>query len=197
MSFLSDMPPSSPYLQMMTSNLKIFNYPPVGREKWWYSYSLSWMEKTLILSSKIFKLFKMTRAILNSDNYQRFPIRFDKWYAILSHVLFLPPSHSYVEIDHKQVRVRMGWAFYSEFPRTAISSISLMETNRIILSRGVHGWADRWLVNGSAQGIITIKLRTKQRGYMISFPLQLKQLLVSVEEPMELIDALENHIENA
>jgi hypothetical protein len=91
----------------------------------------------------------------------------------------------------------MGWAFYSKFPRTAISSISLMDTNRIILSRGVHGWADLWLVNGSAQGIVTIELRPKQPGYITSFPLQLKQLLVSVEEPMELIDALRNHIENA
>lgn len=139
----------------------------------------------------------MTKRILNNGKSQRFPILFDRWYGILSSALFLPPSRSYVEIDNKQVRVRMSWAFYSHFPITVIASVSLMKTNRIILSRGVHGFAGRWLVNGSGQGIVTIELMPKQSGYVICFPIRLRQLLVSVEEPMELIEALKNHAENS
>jgi len=135
----------------------------------------------------------MTKTILNNDNPQRFAIRFDKWYGFLSRALFLSPSRSYVEIDNQQVRVRMGWAFYSHFPRTAIASVSLLETNRIILSRGVHGWAGRWLVNGSGQGIVIFELRPKQWGYLICFPLRLRQLMVSVAEPIELIETLKKH----
>jgi hypothetical protein len=135
----------------------------------------------------------MTERILNNGKLQRFPILFDKWYGILSSALFLSPSLSYVEIDNKQVRVRMSWAFHSDFPRTVIASVSLMETNGIILSRGVHGFAGRWLVNGSGQGIVTIELMPKQSGHVIGFPIRLRQLLVSVEEPMELIEALKNH----
>lgn len=86
----------------------------------------------------------------------------------------------------------MGWAFYSHFPRTAIASISLMETNRIILSRGVHGWGGRWLVNGSGEGIVIFELRPKQWGYLIGFPLRLRQLMVSVEEAKVLIETIKD-----
>src|ERR1700737_3595792 len=55
---------------------------------------------------------------------RRFPIRFDDWYRILSTVSFLPPSRAYVDVDDHDVHVRMGWAFRSRFPRSAIASIT-------------------------------------------------------------------------
>ncbi len=136
----------------------------------------------------------MTKKIFNNAKPKRFPILFDKWYAILSSALFLLPSRSYVEIDNQQVKVQMAWAFRCHFPKMAIAKVTLMETNRIILSRGVHGWGGRWLVNGSGTGIITFELIAKQWGRMIFFPIKLKQLLVSVEEPMKLMEALKNHL---
>jgi hypothetical protein len=105
---------------------------------------------------------------MSSDKPQRFPIRFDEWYGILSSALFLPPSSSYVEVDSDQVRVRMGWAFRCRFPRAAVASAA--ETHKSPLSRGVHGFAGRWLVNGSGQGILTVDLTPGQRGYVIGFP---------------------------
>jgi hypothetical protein len=119
---------------------------------------------------------------------QRFPIRFDPWYAILSSALFLPPADSYVEVNDEEVLVRMGWAFRSHFPRTAI--VSAAETPTRPLSRGVHGFAGRWLVNGSGQGILTISLTPAQRGYVMGFPVRLRQLMVSVLEPSGLAAAL-------
>jgi hypothetical protein len=119
---------------------------------------------------------------------ERFPIRFDTWFITLSSALGLPPSRSYVEIDGEEVRVRMGWAFRARFPRTAVASMA--ERNQNPLSRGVHGFAGRWLVNGSAEGILTIDLTPDQRAYVLGFPVRLRQLLVSLQEPEKLATML-------
>jgi hypothetical protein len=111
----------------------------------------------------------------------RFPIRFDPAYRIFSTALFLPPSHSYVEIEGDQVNVRMRWAFRTRFPRSAVTSIT--EPDMSPLSRGVHGFAGRWLVNGSGKGIVSLDLEPPQRGYVIGFPVRLRKLLLSVEDP--------------
>jgi hypothetical protein len=117
-----------------------------------------------------------------------FPIRFDPWYRVLSRIVLLPPSVSSVEVEGEEVRVRMGWAFQSCFPRAAIVSVSKLDGRPI--SRGVHGFAGRWLVNGSGQGIVSLELNPRQRGYVMGFPVRLRTLMVSVEEPAALAQAL-------
>ncbi len=120
---------------------------------------------------------------------RRFPISFDNWYRLLSTALLLPPSSSYVEIDGSQVYVRMGWAFRSRFPRLAV--MSAMELRKKPLSRGVHGFAGRWLVNGSGRGILSIELvDPPQRAYIMGFPVRLRVLIVSVSDPAALASAL-------
>ncbi|SRR5260221_13629062 len=118
----------------------------------------------------------------------RFPILFDRWYGLLSTAVFLPPSGARVEINGDQVRVRMGWAFRAQFSRTAVTAAG--ETHERPLSRGVHGFAGRWLVNGSGRGIVRIDLDPPQRAYMMGLPIRLRQLLVSVAEPAMLARAL-------
>jgi hypothetical protein len=120
----------------------------------------------------------------------RFPIQFDPWYRVLSSILFLPPSSSYVEVSRDEVQVRMGWAFRTRFPRAAVASVA--EMHRRPLSRGVHGFAGQWLVNGSGRGILRIDLIPSQRGYVMGFPVRLRQLMVSVTEPAILAKALMN-----
>jgi hypothetical protein len=118
----------------------------------------------------------------------RFPISFDRAYGALSTALFMPPSASYVEIDGDEVAVRMGWGFRARFARSAVRSISPCRSAP--LSRGVHGWRGRWLVNGSGRGIVTIDLSPPQRGYVVGFPVRLRQLMVSMEDPDGLAAAL-------
>jgi hypothetical protein len=91
----------------------------------------------------------------------RFPISFDRWYRVLSTVLGLPPSSSYVSVTQDQVEVRMGWAFRSCFPRAAVVSGSELDITPV--SRGVHGFGDRWLVNGSGRGIVRRRFDARQR----------------------------------
>jgi hypothetical protein len=130
----------------------------------------------------------MMNGIIRGGKPQRFPIRFDEWYGVLSRVLFLSPEASFVEVDSQQVRVQMSWGFRACFPRAAV--VSAKETGERPLSRGVHGFAGRWLVNGSGQGILTIDLMPSQRGYVMGFPVRVQQLMVSVTEPKALAVAL-------
>jgi hypothetical protein len=115
---------------------------------------------------------------------RRVPIQFDKVYGWLSSALLLPPSASYLEVDDREVHVRMAWAFRARFPRNAV--VSAERSDRRPLSRGVHGFAGRWLVNGSGDGIVVINLNPDQRAYVMGFPVRLRQLLVSVSDPVGL-----------
>ncbi len=125
----------------------------------------------------------MTRA-----STARFPIRFDPAYRALSRIVRLPPSDSFIEIVGGEVRVRMAWAFRASFPASAIASVT--EHRRVRLTRGVHGWAGRWLVNGSADGILDLALSPDQGAVVAGFNVRLRNLLVSVEDPAGLRAAL-------
>ncbi len=119
---------------------------------------------------------------------RRFPIRFDAAYSLLFRALLIPPSDSFLELDGDEVRVRMAWAFRARFPRSAVRSVA--RYGRKPLSRGAHGWAWRWLVNGSGDGIVRIDLAPDQRGHVTGFPVRLRMLLVSVEDRAGVIAAL-------
>lgn len=119
---------------------------------------------------------------------KRFSIKFELWYRALSSALFILPSASYVEVDERDVVVRMAWAFRAHFPRTAVRAVA--PRNAWVLSRGVHGFNGRWLVNGSGDGLVTIRLEPAQRAYVLGVPVRLRELIVSVEDAQALSDAL-------
>ncbi len=122
------------------------------------------------------------------DRALRFPIRFDRAYGLLSSALLLRPADSFVEVRGGEVRVQMAWAFRARFPRSAVASAA--EHRRATLSRGVHGLAGRWLVNGAGAGIVALRLQPGQRAHVLGFPVRLRELLVSVEDPAGLMKAL-------
>lgn len=111
----------------------------------------------------------------------RFPIRFDGWFRLLSSALLLPPTESYLEVDGDTVNGRMGWAFRCSFPRSAVARTERLTSRP--LSRGVHGFAGRWLVNGAGDRVLTIDLQPEQRASVLGFPVRLRQLMVSVDDP--------------
>jgi hypothetical protein len=118
----------------------------------------------------------------------RFPIRFDGWYGALSSALLILPSASFVEVNDDLVTVHMGWVFDARFPRSAVAVSRQLEFAP--LSRGVHGFAGRWLVNGSGDRIIVMDLEPRQRARVMGFPVSLRRLMVSVHEPLALLEAL-------
>lgn len=118
----------------------------------------------------------------------RFPIRFESWYRVLSSSLLLFPSKSYVDVSDDAVSVRMGWAFSTTFPRSVVVAASRLE--RPPISRGVHGFGGRWLVNGAGDGILVMDLEPSQPARVLGFPVKLRQLMVSVDDPEALARSL-------
>jgi hypothetical protein len=118
----------------------------------------------------------------------RFPIRFDSWYRWLSTVLGLPPSTAYVDVAAGEIEVRMGWAFRARFHVSDVSSAAAVDMRP--LSRGVHGFGGRWLVNGAGGPIVRIDLKDGQRARVMGIPVGLRELLVSVNDAAGLVRAL-------
>jgi hypothetical protein len=119
----------------------------------------------------------------------RIPIRYGKPWSWLLTVLLLPARLAYIRVDGDNVKVRMSWAFRAKFPKADVMEVANF---RPVLSVGVHGWRGRWLVNGANRPIAVIRLSEPGRGYVIGFPVKLRELLVSVDDRDALRNALEH-----
>ena len=118
----------------------------------------------------------------------RFPIRYSPAKGLLLRCTGLPPRSSYVEVDDHLLRVRMGWAFRARIDRGRIASAE--EVPKVRLTAGVHGWRGRWLVNGASGPIVTIHMNSRARGWVLGFPVRLRELSVSVADPVALVTTL-------
>ena len=117
----------------------------------------------------------------------RFPIRFTGANHAMG-MVGMTPSRCYVEVDDEHVRVRMGMWFELDTERSVVHSAAA--DHERVLGWGVHGWRDRWLVNGSSSGIVRLTLAPSARAWMGPVPLRVRVLRVSVEDPDGLIAAL-------
>lgn len=82
----------------------------------------------------------------------------------------------------------MGWAFRARFLRSMVISATRYEGRP--LSRGVHGLAGRWLVNGAGDRLLQVDLRPAGEARVLGFPVSLRTLLVSVDDPEALASSL-------
>jgi hypothetical protein len=114
----------------------------------------------------------------------RFAISYTPALRPLFTLLGLGPGLSYVEVDGQSVRVRMGWAFAVDVPCSSIRSIQDDEGR--VTGWGVHGWGGRWLVNGSSDGLLRLDLDPPAPARAVGFPVQMRTLRVSLEQPNDL-----------
>jgi hypothetical protein len=117
----------------------------------------------------------------------RFPIRFtgvNKAMVLIGVV----PDHCRVEVDDGELRVRMAWLFHLDVPRAYVRSLGRYEGR--VWGWGAHGWRGKWLVNGSSSGLVQIELDPPGHGRVVGFPIRVRTLVVSVEDPDALIGAL-------
>ena len=61
-----------------------------------------------------------------------------------------------VEVDGTEIRVRMG-SFKLDIPRGSVRSVRRSQA-RVGRTAGVHGGRGRWLVNGSADGLVELAI---------------------------------------
>lgn len=116
-----------------------------------------------------------------------FAFRYGLFRPLLS-VLGAGPSHSEVALDSDFVAVRMGWAFRSHIPRSGIRRVHRDRDRHGGI--GVHGWRGRWLVNGAVSGIATLEIDPPAQARVLGFPIRLRTLHVSLEDPAGFIAAV-------
>jgi hypothetical protein len=121
---------------------------------------------------------------------RRFAIRFSPVNRILFRCLLIPPSSAYVDLNEETLRVRMGWAFSARIPRRLVAKAGPGKSPFIRFTAGAHWWGrGRWLVNGAPDGILDVELCEPVRAFSI-FPIRLKVLSISLEDPDALLAAL-------
>lgn len=97
--------------------------------------------------------------------------------------LLIAPGRAYAEVGDDSIEIRMGWAFSATLDRRLVAGAGPGKSPAIRFTAGAHGWAGRWLVNGAPDGIVTIKLSEPVRAFVSGFPIRLKELSVSLEDP--------------
>lgn len=115
-------------------------------------------------------------------------LSFDLFSKVLMWPLGMGPGVSHVDVGPDEVVARMGWGFHAVVPRSSIRAVERRQG--FVLSRGVHGWRGRWLVNGSTRGLVTITIDPAVRARVVGFPVRLRELIVSMEQPDALVEAL-------
>jgi hypothetical protein len=118
---------------------------------------------------------------------RKFDIRYGIFRPLLS-LMGAGPRVSGVELDEDLLRVRMGWSFRADIPRTSI--VRAQPFTGLVGGIGVHGWRGRWLVNGAATGVVTLELDPPARGHVLGLPVRLRRLQVSLTSPDDLLAAL-------
>ena len=105
------------------------------------------------------------------------------------------PGVSGVEVDAGELRVRMG-SFKLDVPREAVRSVERSQAS-VGRTAGVHARRGRWLVNGSAEGLVEIAISPPcrpSRSIDTLFglgPSRVDSLIVSLEDPDGFIAAAE------
>lgn len=117
-----------------------------------------------------------------------FSIKFDLFSRLLMTPLGMGKRFSRVRVDGDTVQVCMGWGFRARFPRAAV--VAVAGAPKVWLTRGAHGWRGRWLVNGAVDGLVQLTLQPRQRAYVLGFPVRLRQLTISLDDPDGLKEAL-------
>jgi len=123
---------------------------------------------------------------------QRFAMAYDKL-VLLQTIFGGGPRSSGVEVDAGQVRFRMGVVFSLDVPQTSIRSARRSQAD-VGGTRGVHGRAGRWLLNGSADGLVEVQLdppgRTRPRLATFFRPAEVQVLTLSLVDPDGFIAAV-------
>jgi hypothetical protein len=86
-----------------------------------------------------------------------------------------------VTIDGDRVVVQMSYAFRSTIDRSAIRSVSPWSGR--VWGWGVHGWRQRWLVNGSSHGIVVLAIDPPARARVLGIPVRVRELAISLDDP--------------
>ena len=115
----------------------------------------------------------------------RLDFRYDRWCGWILGLFGTGRRFSSITMHADSIDVKMGWAFRATIPRANI--VSAEPRSGRVWGWGVHGWRGRWLVNGSSQGLVTLKIEPPVPSRVCFFPGRLRELTVSVVDPEVLL----------
>jgi hypothetical protein len=118
----------------------------------------------------------------------KYDFRFDTLGAAVMTPLGAGRRRSQIVITDTEVLVRMGWWFTAAVPRSSIRGV--VQRSGSVISRGVHGWSGRWLVNGAGDGLVVVTIDPPASAFVTGVPVRLRELTVSAEDPDQLVAAL-------
>lgn len=111
---------------------------------------------------------------------QAFQLSYDAWFKPLAVVCGMGPRRVRITVDDRGVRIKCGFWFRTVIPRDRI--VSAERATRRVVSRGVHGFWGRWLVNGSSRGLVRLRIEPWVE-VRIPISLKLRDLTVSLDDP--------------
>lgn len=126
-----------------------------------------------------------------SPTTRRFTISFNRFLRAVMTPMLTGPRRCAVVVGTDELHVTMGlggWAFAARVPRSAISAAGRVDGP--VWAWGAHGWRGQWLVNGSSQGLVRLTIEPPGHGRCLGFPVKLRQLTLSLDEPDAFIAAL-------
>jgi hypothetical protein len=116
-----------------------------------------------------------------------FPIACDRSGRAMA-IVGAMPSRWRVTITDDAFEVDAQWWFRMTAPRSAIASVTVEPARTI--SRGVHGWRGRWLVNGAGRPLVIVRFDVVQRGHSMAIPITVRELTLSISEPESFVAEL-------
>jgi hypothetical protein len=118
-----------------------------------------------------------------------FALRYGRAGALLG-ALGCGRRFSRVTLDDTELTVRLGWAFSASVPRDAILRATT-DPRSHWWAVGAHATArNTWLVNASTRGVVWLDLVPFVRARTLAFPLKLRRLGISVEDPDAFVAAI-------
>lgn len=117
-----------------------------------------------------------------------FPFRYDRWCGWILGIFGSGRRFSRVVVDATGIDVRLGIAFRGRIERSAI--VSARPWRGRVYGWGAHGWRGRWLVNGSCHGIVVLDVEPPGRARVLGFPVRVRELGISLEDPAAFCAAL-------
>ena len=115
----------------------------------------------------------------------RLEFRYDRWCGWVLGLLGSGRRFSQITLHEDEIVVHLGWAFRAVVQRSSI--VAAHPNQDRVWGWGAHGWGGRWLVNGSSQGLVTLDIEPEGRGRVCGFPVELRQLTVSLVDPEALL----------
>jgi len=117
-----------------------------------------------------------------------YSFRYDRWCGWVLGALGSGRRFSRVSVREHDVEVQLGIAFRGTVDRSSIRSVSGWRGR--VFGWGAHGWSGRWLVNGSSKGIVVLGIEPPARARVLGFPVTVRELGLSLEDPDGFLTAL-------